>query len=327
MTRLCGRQVICLWLLMTVAGCANPTDPTHEDFSDRTTYRMVVEVGGIVYTVKADGSSPMTIGQGLNEVLSPDGNLLAFRKILFDDLYVYSFSSGQTRQVLFETNWDRYAWSPAADRIVFSGPKDSTGYTVRIVNISSGDVIPVTDSIEGSQRYPHWLPDSVTLTYTQKLGAESDLGVFSLEQSTHRELPYTLGYLEWSPDGKMYIERDHVYSWPTRTLVKDLSSIVPGVSVGRWFRDGKSLLLHTYSPDVGFYRYEFASDVATKIHSEALNGFEISISPDGKLIAFIPVPNDHLVLMDADGGRVASLTIPGATGSYNAIQCIGDTKW
>jgi hypothetical protein len=152
-------------------------------------------------------------------------------------------------------------------------------------------------------------------------------GVYSLDDGTQSELPYTPGYIEWSRNGNKYILLDRLYAWPSGALMKDLLTVVPGVSSGRWFPDGESLLLYTNAPDLGFYRYDVARETATRVHSDTVNGFEITISPDGKLIAYIPIPNDHLVVMDADGGRVAAITIPGATGSYNELQFVGDYSW
>jgi len=318
------RATLVSWLLFS--GCSKTTEPAEEDFSDRAAYVLIVRGDNALYTIRGDGTRPERIGEGYWPLVSPDGRRVGFRQSgSSSSLFVCDISSGLSRQILSTENWDRYAWSPASDRIVFCGSRGTTGYDIRIVTIASGAVDSLTDSIAGSQRYPHWLPDSVTITYSQNPGvlSPSTICSYSLENGTVTETQLPYGVTQWSPDGRMVFAGGHIVAWPSLELIEEFSRVAGEVYYCKWFPDNKHLFIRTSS---GTYRFNIETKACEWISDEKPNNEEFTVSADGKLAGYIPAPGNHLAVMNSDGQRRTSITIPGVS-SYTYMQFAGDTTW
>jgi len=312
--------------LLLFSGCSKTTEPTEEDFSDRAAYVLIVRGDNALYTIRADGTRPERIGEGYWPLVSPDGKLVAFRQSGGSStLFVCDISSGLTRQILSTENWDRYAWSPASDRIVFSGSRESTGYAIRVVTIASGAVDSLTEGFAGSQRYPHWLPDSVTIAYTQKPGilSPSTICSYSLENGSVTETEVPPGDMEWSPDGEMLFAGGHIVAWPSLELIEDFPGVTSEVYYCKWFPDSKHLFIRT---NTDTYRFNIETKAFGWISADRPGNAEFTVSSDGMLAGYIPSPGNHLTVMNSDGLRKTSITIPGV-GSYTYMQFAGDTAW
>jgi hypothetical protein len=305
-------------------GCSKSTEPVDEDFSDRAAYVLVVRAGEYLYMMRGDGTNPELLVEGYWPVVSPDGRRLAFRTNPSLH-YVYDLSSKQSRQLLPYDTWDRYAWSPASDRIVFCGFKGASGYAIRIISLASGAVDSLTDSLAGKQRYPHWLPDSVTIAYLQISDASQTLCTFSLRDGavTNTQVALSFSGLQWSPNGKMLFAGGHIVAWPSLAVIKVFPGTLGNVSYCKWFPDNTRLLLRTASST---YLFDIETNSSAWISDEQPTQAAFTVSADGKLIGYIPAPGDHLVVMNSDGQRKASLTIPGVS-SYTEMQFAGDTTW
>ncbi|MEX1275680.1 MAG: hypothetical protein WEE20_07090, partial [Bacteroidota bacterium] len=72
-----------------------------------------------------------------------------------------SLQSGQFQQILHQINWDRYAWSPDSRKIAFNG--DNDGFVISILDVFTGTVESLTDTLPGQQRWPDWSPDGKTI--------------------------------------------------------------------------------------------------------------------------------------------------------------------
>ncbi len=321
-----GMLRVLLFNLLLFSGCSKITEPAAEDFSDRTGYVLIVRGDNALYTIRGDGTGPERIGEGYSPVVSPDGRRVAFRQSgASSDLFVFDISSGLSQQILSAENWDRYAWSPASDRIAFCGSRGTTGYAIRIVTIASGAVDSLTDSLAGSQRYPHWLSDSVTITYTQNPGVLSPTTIcsYSLKNGTVTETQLPYGVRQWSPDSRMVFAGGHIVAWPSLGSIEEFPGVAGGVYSCKWFPDSKHIFIRT---STGTYRFNIETKACEWISDEKPNNEEFTVSADGILAGYIPAPGNHLVVMNSDGQRKSRITIPGV-GSYTYMLFAGDTIW
>ena len=134
----------------------------------------------------------------------------------------------------------------------------------------------------------------------------------------------------WSPDGHKFFANQKVYSWPSLNLIRDLASVSSGNELfARWFPDNQQLLVQTGVPDEGLYKLDLLSGRVDKVFAGPITFKGISISSDGKLLAFIPggSDNNRFIVADSVGRNQQSISLPISGANYRRIQFVGDVTW
>jgi hypothetical protein len=103
---------------------------------------LVVERGGRLVVLRADGGAERRLAFGLEPAWSPGGRRIAFTD--GDNLFLVAAGGGRPRQVTFATGAQTApAWSPDGRRLVFVS--DETGaLDIHVVDLRSGAVTPLT---------------------------------------------------------------------------------------------------------------------------------------------------------------------------------------
>lgn len=340
----CALNFLSLLLIATMGtiSCkqANPVD-SGNPFPERSNYTLVLESGTnvdsiFVLLVDASGNNmkkvPSPSAHSTWPLVSPDRKFIAFRPGTdFMSLYLFNFATGQSSLLLTDRNWDEYAWSASSDHILYCGNKTTSGFVIKTVNISSSTVTAITDSFPGSQRYPHWLPNGSTLAYVHYDNVTTLRTLHSIDLTTNQTKQLVEGQREasWSPDGLKFFANQKIYSWPGLDLLQDLSSLSPGSELfGKWFPNSRDLLVHTGVPDEGLYKIDMISGMMDKVFNGQVTFKAISISSDGKLLAFIPSgPNNRFIVADSTGKNQQSISLPIPGANYRRIQFVGDVTW
>jgi len=178
---------------------------------------------GALWRSKADGSDPLQLTYSSDYVLnprwSPDG-----KEILFCEtppgkpsrIYEVSADGGSPRQLLPDdpTSQQDPNWSPDGSKIVFAGGGGGDpASAIRILDLKTGKI----STLPGSQGLfsPRWSPDG---RYIPALsGDEKILSMFDLQtQKWVQLMTGTIGWLNWSKDGKSLIVYDGT---PNRAVV------------------------------------------------------------------------------------------------------------
>lgn len=332
-----------LFFLLHNSSCkkSNPVQP-QDPYPERANYTLILESGSnldsiFVLTVDAKGKNMTTIPSPNKystwPLASPNGQIIAFRPGTdFMSLYSYSFSTKQSTPLLSDRNWDEYAWAPTSDRIVYSGDKTGGGFVIKTLNVTSGGTTLITDTVAGSERYPHWLSDGNTLAYAHYDSVNTTRVLYSFRFTSNQIQLIVDGQREasWSPDGQRFFANEKVYSWPSPSLIRDLSTLSSGSELfARWFPNGRDILVQTGTPDDGLYRVDVVSGAFEKIVTGAITFKAVSISVDGKLIAVIPGGSDNgrFIVADSLGRNQQSITLPIPGANYRRIQFVGDVVW
>jgi WD40-like Beta Propeller Repeat len=330
-------------LLIQIPACKK-TNPVESEklYPERAGYLLTLESGSdvdsiVVVVVQADGRNLMKIPSPDKHstwpLASPDGQRIAFRPgDDFLSLYVYDRVTGLSTPVLSDRNWDEYAWAPTSRHIVYTGNKTGGGFVIKTVNLESGEISAITDSVPGNERYPHWLADGDALAYVHydSMNTTRTLYSFDLNSGQMRQLVEGQRDATWSSDGERFFAAGKIYSYPDLTILRDLSSLSPGDELSaRWFPNNQDLLIQSGIPDEGLYRVNVVTGASEKIITGAIAFKAISISADGMLIAAIPGGSDNgrFIVADSDGRNQQFLTLPISGANYRQIQFIGDVAW
>lgn len=335
-------------LALVSVGCKDTgTIGLEDQYPERANYTLVAETGSsldsiFVILVNADGSNLRKVPSPHNittwPLVSPDMQYVAFR--IGDgsrSLWMSSLQSGQFQQILHQINWDRYAWSPDSHKIAFNG--DNDGFVISILDVFTGTVESLTDTLPGQQRWPDWSPDGKTIAFTCYDNiSRRHVWAYDLVRATFRELfraPDTSSVyypdsqdMSWSPDSKNLAIGDMIYTWPDLFPLRDFSSISSGsLLYAKWFPNSREVLIKSIIPDPGLYRVDIESGKASKISSRPVTGGSDvhTISADGKLIAYIPEApsNNAFIVMDAGGSNAVEINPPIPGANYRRIQFLG----
>jgi TolB protein len=116
------------------------------------------------------GAVTTLIAGGVNTypAMSPDGRLIAFRKIVGDmnsEVYVADADGSNLRNLTNHPAWEGWpAWSPDGRRIAFAGNRDSN-YQIFVMDAAGGNV-RLAANTEGRATAPRWSPDGRTIYFT-----------------------------------------------------------------------------------------------------------------------------------------------------------------
>lgn len=338
-------------LALVSVGCKDTgTIGLEDQYPERANYTLVAETGSsldsiFVILVNADGSNLRKVPSPHNittwPLVSPDMQYVAFR--IGDgsrSLWMSSLQSGQFQQILHQINWDRYAWSPDSRKIAFNG--DNDGFVISILDVFTGTVESLTDTLPGQQRWPDWSPDGKTIAFTRYDNvSQRHVLAYDFAQATFRDLfraPETISPhpdsrdIAWSPDGGYLAIGHMIHTWPDLLLHRDISSISSsGLLYPRWFPNSREILIKSIIPDPGLYRVDIESGKAIKIPSQPVAGGSdvCTISADGKLIAYIPEApgNNVFIVMESDGSNAVEINLPIPGANYGRIRFLGDIVW
>ena|GEM_PF-2543371 len=129
--------------------------------------RFLVDFGEPAFAFYVAGGSPVQIGSGAsptNHAWSPDGRSLTYQ----DDLnrLWLARADGSEQRLLTEVPVSEAVWSPHDSQIAYIAHRgDDT--VLEIINVETGEILPLTSGggyVEGS---PHWTPDSAFLIFAR----------------------------------------------------------------------------------------------------------------------------------------------------------------
>jgi dipeptidyl aminopeptidase/acylaminoacyl peptidase len=250
-----------------------------------------------------------------------------------------ALSIRQIQEPRFSPDGNRIAFT------VVEAPKgNGNDRNVWVADIKSGDVIQFTKSPK-SDSSPRWSPDGKKLAFLSDRDGMTQIYLFSMiggEPAVLTEGKNGIQSFEWSPDGsqiaflaaepktddddKKEKDRDdaHVADrderqarlWVVDVATKKVRRITPApwqISEVRWLLDGKGLILSaTDHPEADqnthrIFSLNLESDTLKEIASPKGPFGRLSISPDGKLLAYVgsrvdgPSPHDLYTLPIAGG--------------------------
>jgi eukaryotic-like serine/threonine-protein kinase len=169
---------------------------------------------GALWRSKADGSDPLQLTYSSDYAFlprwSPDGKEILFWQAPVGKpsrIYEVSADGGSPRQLLPDDPdmQEDPNWSPDGSKVVFAGQSNNPASTVRILDLKSGKVT----TLPGSQGMfsPRWSPDG---RYIPALSRDSKtLSMFDLQTQKWSQIATgTIGWLNWSKDGKSLIVAD-----------------------------------------------------------------------------------------------------------------------
>jgi TolB protein len=110
------------------------------------------------------------IAGGVNTypAMSPDGRLIAFRKIVGEmnsEVYLADADGSNLRNLTNHQAWEGWpAWSPDGKRIAFAGNRNSN-YQIFVMDADGGNV-RLAANTEGRATAPRWSPDGRTIYFT-----------------------------------------------------------------------------------------------------------------------------------------------------------------
>jgi TolB protein len=110
------------------------------------------------------------ISGGVNTypAMSPDGRLIAFRKIVGEmnsEVYLANADGSNLRNITNHPSWEGWpAWSPDGRRIAFAGNRNSN-YQIFVMDADGGNV-RLAANTEGRATAPRWSPDGRTIYFT-----------------------------------------------------------------------------------------------------------------------------------------------------------------
>lgn len=163
-----------------------------------------------IVTVSANGRKPRVIGTGFDPVYSPDGEKIAFARLVGNraSIFVMNVDGSDVRRLTdAERNDNRPTWSADGQRIAFAGAGEGTAREIYVMNADGTGVKQITNcKAEGANcGQPDWSPipgdDRVAYSVFVPLGqlrlieADGDGSFVTLAREAASEA-------SWSRDGQ-----------------------------------------------------------------------------------------------------------------------------
>lgn len=252
-----------------------------------------------LYIMNADGTNPTKLIDtkdistydratsdwrfGGSSLWSPDGKKLVFRVsyhigCCYSSSYIHVVNADGSG-LISSTGlpvWERLAWSPDSQKIVFGSGCGGPG--ICVMNADGTDLINITMS-SALDIWPIWSPDGRKIAFISDRNGTSDIYVMNADGTNVVDLTNNNNASDftpiWSPDGKKIVF----------TSSRDDGSAIYVMNV-----DGTHLINLTSSSPAG--------------------GRDMVWSPDGTKIAFISDNNytSEIYVVDADGTNLIRLT-------------------
>ena len=158
--------------------------------------------GGTNYTVflrDTDGSPPVKIGEGVGEVISPDGKWVITKAKDQGILKMVPTGTGEARQITHDKiSYGRVRYFPDGKQLLGSGIELGHGVRDYVIDLSNGDDKPITpEGVSGTQLSPDGRSVAVS-------GPDGKWAVWPLDGSGLRPIPgldSSYNVIGWTADG------------------------------------------------------------------------------------------------------------------------------
>ena len=262
--------------------------------------------------------------------LAPDGERIAFVVTQIDStenayyshiwvadvegVWARPYTRGQVR--------DRNpVWAPDGSKLAFQSNRDGDSQ-IYVLSMAGGEAQAVTDMETGASN-PVWSPDGTKLLFTSRLTsrqlAEAPEGSYDSTDATP-DLA--------SADTAMWGSLEAIRNW----LAKNASEEDPAVITRLDFQGERSLNPIEHWSHI--YEHDLVTATTRRLTDGPFNHGKPQYSPDGRRIAFTATITDgihpdymrknDLYLMDADGGNLQLIEIPGQSVSAAIWSPDGD---
>ncbi len=290
----------------------------------------VPEMDIFLYSIEERKNSLLIEHPANDEILgwAPDGRWILFRssRLGSDDAWILPVSNGKAE------GEPRLVKKGIEDIASLGFSRDGSFYYMsskQMQDIYKASLNPETGEIqnppekmdlpsEGRNNFPIYSPDGKKLAYIRgALGSwldKSTLHIRSFETSEERVLPLKRArYPRWSPDGRTIlvtasgIYRIDIQTGDMKPVLLPKPSKKESYRFSEWTPDGKSFFYiqgeKGKSNDL-ISKYNFETEKKKKIHQTSYAYAELSLSPDGRWLAFIGRELEReLKIIPADGGE------------------------
>jgi Tol biopolymer transport system component len=285
----------------------------------------------------------LTVESGLQQLgpLSPDGKsllLIGKRPDRAPNLYIMDMATRRMRPPLTNLRWGASdpQWSPKGDVIALSGFDESSDFSeLYIYDPGSADLRRLTHN-HFSDKEPVFTPDGKRLIYTTDESPLPDAAFGILHVAS---IPITGGKGEYFTDDETSSIEPGISSDQSGVLLVKVDEESGRHSLWEYGKDGKArrnltgrhfARIHQYIVNTGcgciviwgqeqvdqqeeIYVLNLKSGDITALPEPDLPKFRPTVSPDGKLIAFVGAAErgSQLFLFDATTGEIQQLTFRG----------------
>jgi Tol biopolymer transport system component len=289
-----------------------------------------------VYSIEEKREMPLIEHPANDAILgwSPDDRWVLFRsnRLGSRDAWIVSITDGKTQgnSILVKRGVEGSAMGFDKDgSFYFMSSKDMEDIYIASLDPETGEIQnPPTKMdlpFEGKNDFPAYSPDGKKLAYYCGLGGRFDyrsaLHILSLESGKEKAFSLNMKalYPRWAPDGRTILVSGIMESRLTGIFWIDVQTgdvkpvLMPNASkneeyrFSEWNPDGKSFFCiqgeKGKSNDL-ICRYDFETEKMKKIHQTSHSYANISLSPNGKWLAFIGREFEReLKIIPADGGE------------------------
>jgi Tol biopolymer transport system component len=285
----------------------------------------------------------LTVGSGLQQLggLSADGKslvLIGKRPDHAPNLYIMDMGTRRMRPPLTDLRWGASdpQWSPKGDQIALSGFDESSDFSeLYLYDVGTGELRRLTRN-HFSDKEPVFMPDGKRLLYTTDESPLPDAAFGILHVAS---IPITGGKGEYFTDDETSSIEPGISPDQTGVLLVKVDEESGRHSLWEYGRDGKGrrnltarhfARIHQYIVNNGcgciviwgqeqvdqqedIYILNLKSLEISALPEPDLPKFRPSLSPDGKLIAFVGAAErgSQLFLFDSAIGEIRQLTFKG----------------
>lgn len=282
--------------------------------------------------------------------LSPDGSRIAYAKVVVDkkhmgyetSLWSVSAKGGDPQRLTSGTRDSQPRWSPDGARLAFVRSIEKDGKPqppqIFVLSMSGGEPVQITELSRGASD-PHWAPDGRRVAFFSDMSPqdiaksakdkESKPAASASDPDADREtdVKYVTRTV-YRSNNSGYLDPKHPpHIWITTLPTSSDEKVAPHqVTSGKfeedeffWSKDGREIVFATTrvdepeyeAPHTDLYRVSADGGEPTLVNAVGIGVSQMSLSPDGKRIAFHSSINGPVRSYDEPDLFVLDLT-PGA---------------